>query len=279
MLKTLQIIMDCDPRPSEILVHIDVGDEMTEEKVSRVFPSVKIYQSAMRRGPGGGRNILIKEAKHDIVASFDDDSYPLDKDYFARLSAIIARYPQAAVIASAIVHRGEKIPEDHQAICMAVSFVGCGAALRKNDFREAGGYVALPWAYGMEETDLVLRLMAHGKMIYFCPWLRVFHDTDLSHHASAEINAAAISNIALLAFLRYPVRYMPYAGLQVLNRVFWSVKAGRFQGIMKGLFNIPGCLWRYRKLRSPISTNIFNNVLHTIRQGNKRLEPIKSRTL
>lgn len=275
LIKTLTRINECTPPPAELLIHVDSGDTETANIVRNRFPEVKIFESATRQGPGGGRNILIRAAENEIVASFDDDSYPIDKDYFSRLVSIFDNYPDASAVASVIVHRNEPVPDATRKISTATAFVNCGSAICKQDFIETGGYVVLPLSYGMEETDLALRLMASGKKIYFCPWLRTFHDTDLTHHASPEINAAAIANIALLAFLRYPLVYLPYGVLQVLNRVIWCVKAGRFKGIFSGLTGIPCYLWRFKNTRSPIPVNIFHNVLRLMRKSiGKKQEPI-----
>lgn len=278
LLNTLTHISDCIPPPAEILIHVDSGDNETANLIRKRFPDVKIHESGIRQGPGGGRNILVHAAENEIIASFDDDSYPIDNDYFSRLALIFDAYPDASVVASAIVHKNESVPDAVKTICTASGFVNCGSAIRKKDFVEVGDYVVLPLSYGIEETDIALRLMAHGKKIYYSPWLRVFHDTDLNRHASPEINAAAIANIALLAFLRYPFVYLPLGLLQVLNRVIWCVKAGRFKGILSGLYCIPCYLWKFRNIRSPISLNIFRNVLRTIRIGYGKQEPIIVKT-
>jgi GT2 family glycosyltransferase len=246
-------MLECTPPPAEIIVHIDAGDFVTEAWLRSAFPGVRVLRSDNRMGPGGGRNKLVAAACHDIVASFDDDSYPLDRDYFARLCEVFSRRPDAAVVASQITHRGEPVPDAKAAICPAVQFVGCGVAYRRTDFLECEGYLPIAIAYGMEEVDLGIRLTSRSKNIYFTPWLRVFHDTDLSHHASADITAASIANLALLTYLRYPPRYWPYGGMQVLNRVLWLVKTGRLQGIVLGLLAIPGHLWRHKELRDPVS--------------------------
>jgi hypothetical protein len=52
-------------------------------------------------------------------------------------------------------------------------------------------------AYGMEESDLSLELFAAGQKIYEAEDLRVFHDSDLKHHHSAEVTSAAITNVGL----------------------------------------------------------------------------------
>src|SRR5256885_4776766 len=104
---TIRKIADCRPFPAEIIVHIDAGDSETEPWLRTAFPSVRVLSSKNRMGPGGGRNKLVAAARHDIVASFDDDSYPMDSDYFARLCEVFARRPDAAVVASQIAHRSE----------------------------------------------------------------------------------------------------------------------------------------------------------------------------
>ncbi len=248
-------VLDCRPPPAEIIVHVDVGDMNTEPWLRGEFPAVKVLQSADRMGPGGGRNKLIAAASSEIVASFDDDSYPMDDDYFARLSEVFNRRPDASVVASQIIHRGEPVPDATPVVRSSVLFVGCGVAYRQRDFLDCGGYVPLAMAYGMEEVDLAIRLVCRDKNLYFTPWLRVFHDTDLSHHGSTAITAASIANLALLAYLRYPVRYWPYGCVQVIHRVLWLVRARRLRGILAGLFAIPAHIWCHRRFRDTVSSS------------------------
>jgi GT2 family glycosyltransferase len=248
-------ILNCRPAPVEIIVHVDAGDVETEPWLRAEFPAVRVLQSTDRMGPGGGRNKLVEAARSEIVASFDDDSYPLDTDYFARLSEVFSRRPDAAVVASQIVHRGEPVPDAAAAVGPSVLFVGCGVAYRRHVFLECGGYVPLAMAYGIEEVDLAIRLACRRRNIYFSPWLRVFHDTDLSHHGSAAITAASIANLALLAYLRYPISYWPYGSMQVINRVLWLMRARRLRGIAAGLCGIPAHIWRHRRFRETVSSS------------------------
>jgi GT2 family glycosyltransferase len=262
---TLRRLMACHPLPDEIIVHVDHGDAQTEAGLRESFPAVKILTSDQRMGPGGGRNKAAAAAANDIVASFDDDSYPLDDDYFARVHAAFAARPDAAVIAAEIVDKGARIPEPRNLIGRTVHFVGCGAAYRRDEFLATGGYVPLAVAYGMEEVDLCLRLADRGQKVYVAKWLRVMHDSDLSHHASAQITAGSIANIALLVFLRYPLRYWPYGALQLANRIAWLVGVGRWRGIASGIARIPRHLWHHRALRHPVSASTLRFFLRSRR--------------
>ena len=119
---TLGMLSACTPCATETIVHIDSGDEVTARMVASRFPQVRTLSSAQRQGPGGGRNKLIEAASNDIVASFDDDSYPMDADYFARLEAAFDARPDAAAIASCIVHRGETAPAAQTSMGRAAHF-------------------------------------------------------------------------------------------------------------------------------------------------------------
>jgi GT2 family glycosyltransferase len=247
-------IYACDPAPAEVIVHVDGDDEETESQLAQLaLLQLVVLRSRQQVGPGGGRNRAIAQAKHEIVASFDDDSYPLDRDYFAQLLQLFANFPQAAIIGATIVHRGEPIPAASPTCQWVADFVGCGCAYRKAAFLQTSGYVPLPVAYGMEEVDLSLRLHHQGWQILASGQLRVFHDTNLGHHDSTKVTAASIANLALLSYLRYPPQFWGMGLLQCLNRVRWLLLHGRYAGVLTGMLSIPALLWQHRHQRQTIA--------------------------
>src|SRR6185369_4964106 len=173
--------------------------------IRAAFPDVRVLLSEERLGPGGGRNKLMVAATCELVASFDDDSYPIDADYFARALELFDRHPNASLICAALFHRGETIALDARDAQWTADFSGGACVYRRSVFLDAGGYVPLRVAYGMEEVDLALRLHSRGARILTTSWLRVFHDTDLQRHDDAQVTAGSIANVALLTYLRYPV--------------------------------------------------------------------------
>ncbi|AFY74464.1 putative glycosyltransferase [Synechococcus sp. PCC 7502] len=253
--KCINEILTCSPLPSEIIIHIDAGDCETEDfLISQNYPLVRWISSNTTQGPGGGRNKLMKEARYPIVANFDDDSFPLDKDYFAVIIELFTLYPQASVIAAQELRPDLPLKPRENSIKAVNSFQNCACVMRKNAFLQTQGYLPLRHAYGMEETDIALQLLDFGWQILESHNIRVFHDTQLSHHSSPAINAAHISNTALLAYLRYPTSYFPLGILQVLNRVRYAASVGRWNGISQGLWQIPKLLRQYHKQRQPVST-------------------------
>ncbi len=252
-LATLRILSACEPAPAEILVHVDGNQTEMLRRIQAEFPEVRCVLSEGNLGPGGGRNKLIAAARHDLVASFDDDSYPLDKDHFARVVMLFERVPEAAIIDGRVFLRGEPLETPMQRMEWCSDFTGGSCTYRREIFLGTRGYVPLPTAYGMEEVDLALRLHADGHRILNTPWLRVFHDTNLARHAHPEVTAGSISNIALLTFLRYPVALWPIGLFQLARRVSWLVAHGRSHGVLSGFRRIPAALWKNRQHRHTLS--------------------------
>jgi GT2 family glycosyltransferase len=260
-LATLRVIDNCNPAPDEILVHVDDNRVVCVLAIREAFPNVRVLLSNERVGPGGGRNKLMAAATHDFVASFDDDSYPIDSDFFARAQQLFAKHEDASVICAALYHRGETIALDERNAAWTADFSGGACVFRRSAFLEAGGYVPLPVAYGMEEVDLALRLHARGGRILTSSWLRVFHDTDLQRHGDPRVTAGSIANLALLAYLRYPVSLWLVGLGQCVNRVVWLLRHGRRRGIWRGVTMIPAHLRAHRQYRLPLAVSEVKSYL------------------
>jgi GT2 family glycosyltransferase len=260
-LATLHVIQSCVPPPDEVLVHVDANQVECESAVREAFPNVRVLRSTDQVGPGGGRNKLMNAAQSDFVASFDDDSYPIDSDYFARALTLFEKFPEASVVCAALYHTGESIGRDEQRARWTADFLGGACVYRRSAFLEAGGYVPLPVAYGMEEVDLALRVHSRGGKILTSQWLRVFHNSDLRHHADPRVTAGSIANLALLAYLRYPASLWCIGVGQCANRLLWLLRHGRRRGILKGLTMIPAHLRANRQYRLPVSKKALRSYL------------------
>ena len=260
-LATLRIIQSCVPAPDEVLVHVDANQVECETAIRKAFPAVRILRSDDQVGPGGGRNKLLNAAQFEFVASFDDDSYPIDSDYFARALTLCNRFPDASVICATLYHPREPITLDERRAQWTADFSGGACIFRREAFLEAGGYVPLPVAYGMEEVDLAIRLHSRGGKILTTRWLRVFHNTDLKHHGDPQVTAGSIANLVLLTYLRYPVSLWIVGAGQCANRLLWLLRHGRRRGIWKGLTMIPAHLRAHHHYRLPLSKRAVRSYL------------------
>jgi len=260
-LATLRVIQSCVPAPDEILVHVDANQVACETAIREAFEGVRVLRSDEQIGPGGGRNKLVEAAQFELVASFDDDSYPIDSDYFERALTVFEKFPDASVVCAALYHAGESIGLDDRSAHWTADFSGGACFYRRKAFLDAGGYVPLPVAYGMEEVDFAIRLHSQGGRILTTRWLRVFHNTDLKRHADPRVTAGSIANLALLAYLRYPVSLWGIGAGQCANRLLWLLRHGRRRGIWKGIAMIPAHLRTNQRYRLPLSSSAVRSYL------------------
>lgn len=267
VLTTLGRVYACDPRPAEVWVHVDAADGLLELELSKQFPNVRILTSPVRLGPGGGRHRCLLACKTPYVASFDDDSYPVDTDFFSRVERLFSENPRAAVIGASIWHRHDAPKPRVESLSQVPSFTGCGNAIRLAAYRQVRGYLARPVAYGMEESDVSLQMFAAHWKIFEAGDLRVFHDTELKHHQTAEITSGYVTNVGLFAFLNYPVIGWGWGFLQLANVVIFSIRMGRIRGLLSGILCIPAECYRNRQHRNPIAWSTVRSFLRFRRAG------------
>jgi GT2 family glycosyltransferase len=128
VLSVLEKIGQCDPGPAEIWVHIDMADGSLESELHRQFPNVRVLSASKRLGCSGGRHRCLLACTTPYAASFDDDSYPVDKDFFGRVEQLFLAHPQAAVLGASIWHRHEAEKARTDKLFPTPSFIGCGHA-------------------------------------------------------------------------------------------------------------------------------------------------------
>ena len=267
VISVLEKIQECDPKPAEMWVHVDSADGILEGELTRRFPNVGVLTSAGRLGPGGGRHRCLLACKSPYAVSFDDDSYPVDADFFRCVEQLFLQYPRAAIFCANIWQRYEPEKPRTRSLVQFPDYVGCGYAVRLAAYRQVRGYIPRPVPYGMEESDLSLQLFEAGWQIYEAGDLRVFHDTDLKHHQSPEVTSGVIANVGLYAFLHYPIRAWGWGVVQVANRVIYCIRKGRVRGICSGIMHIPADCYRNRRYRKPVSWQTLRRFLRFRRIG------------
>jgi GT2 family glycosyltransferase len=249
LVQTLEHLWACDPPPAQVIVHVDQSDGELDRELAARFPSIRILSSVGNVGPGGGRHRCLQAATQPFFASFDDDSWPVDRDFFAEVVTVFERHPRVAVLAATIQFLREVQSERVAEVKTITDYTGCGYAIRVEAYRQTAGHIDRACAYGVEEVDLSMQLHALEWRILECRSLRVFHDTQLSHHSRADVVACMVQNIALRAFLRYPVWLWPRAILQIGNIVLDMIRRRRFAGLCAGLCGIPATLIHYASQR------------------------------
>jgi GT2 family glycosyltransferase len=261
LVRTLEYLALCDPTPTEVIVHVDQSDGELERGLATRFPAVRVLSSRQRVGPGGARHRCILAATQPFVASFDDDSWPVDGDFFSTALMLLEHYPRAAVLAASIYEPGQFQPERTNEVKISADYIGCGYVIRTGVYRQTSGHIDRPLCYGIEEVDLAMQLFALEWDILQCSSLRVYHDTQFSHHDRADLVAGTVQNVALRGYLRYPVALWPRALLQLVNTVLFMIKSRRFEGLGSGLWGIPSTLRRYSSQRRKLPADKIRSYL------------------
>ena len=267
VLSVLEKIHECDPKPTEIWVHIDLANSKLERELNQRFPKIGVLTSPVQLGPGGGRHRCLLACTTPYAVSFDDDSYPVDSDFFSSVERLFSKHSKAALFEATIWHRFESPKARTDSVIPISDYVGCGYALRLAAYRQVRGYLPRPVAYGMEESDLSLQLFVTEWRIFQAGELRVFHDTELKHHQSPKITSGVITNIGLYAFLHYPLIGLFLGAIQVINKIVYSIRMGRNRGIMTGVLMIASECYRHRQYRRPLQLKTLIRFLRFRRTG------------
>jgi hypothetical protein len=158
----LEKIQGCNPRPAELYVHVDCAEGKLEGELARRLLGVKLLTSPRRLGAGGGRHRCLQVCSTPDAVSFDDDSYPVDAEFFGRVVQLFAERPRAAIFGASIWYPHERERAGVESFVRTPSYVGCGYAIRVAAYRQVRAYLPRPVPYGMEESDLSIQLFAAG---------------------------------------------------------------------------------------------------------------------
>jgi GT2 family glycosyltransferase len=176
--RTLAALSRLAPAPDEVIVTADGCTDGTLDLLRRAHPGVRMVVHETVRGSIPSRNEMAALCTCDVFVSLDDDSYPLDGDFVARVRQLFTTEPRLAV--ASFPQRTDEFPETLTAPGFGPaefvgSFANSGAAIRRPVFRELGGYPDF-FFHAYEEPDFALRCVAAG-------W-QVRHETSLAirHH-------------------------------------------------------------------------------------------------
>jgi GT2 family glycosyltransferase len=195
--------------PGARVIIIDNASEAPVEIPPRLDNGLPVQLHRLDENLGAAaRNVGAELAEGaEWLVMLDDDSSPRDAGFVRRLRA--ASGDVAAIAADITLPDGRRevggLPE---------VFVGCGAAVRRQAFLDAGGYDG-SFGYYVEEYDLCARLLLAGWRIAHEPWFRVRHererrgrDMDRILRALVRNNGWVIQRYAPEAVRRAELRHM-----------------------------------------------------------------------
>ena len=183
--RTLGVLARLAPAPDEIIVTADGCTDGTAELLRGSHPGVRLIVHDEAHGSIPSRNEMAAACACDVFVSLDDDSYPLETDFIARVRALFAARPRLAV--AAFPQRTDEFPAtltttDFGPEEFTGSFANSGAAIRRTAFEELGGYPEF-FFHAYEEPDFALRCVCAGWQVRHEPSLTIRH-----HFAGAQRN-------------------------------------------------------------------------------------------
>jgi GT2 family glycosyltransferase len=175
--RTLAALGRLAPAPDEVLVAADGCTDGTVEFLRTTYPQFGLIVHDQPRGSIPSRNELAAASTCDVFVSLDDDSYPLDSDFIARVRELFAARPRLAV--ASFPQRTDEFPETLTATNFGPphfvgSYANSGAALRRSTFEALGGYPDF-FFHAYEEPDFALRCTVAGWQVLYETSLTIRH--------------------------------------------------------------------------------------------------------
>ncbi len=176
---TLQQIRGCRPPPDEILVCCDGCSDDSADMLRDEFADVRVLENERWRGSIPSRDRLLREAHSEVVVSLDDDSFPMDPQFFLRVKGLFRKFPRAAVLTFPQVT--DEFPETLTQIrptrggrSLVGSFTNSGAALRRSIYLRLPGFATV-FEHAYEEPDYAKQCVGAGYGVVHEPALTVRH--------------------------------------------------------------------------------------------------------
>lgn len=227
-----------------IINNASTADYSPVEQFIAAHPEIPFrYQYSQENlGVARGRNVGIVQAKAPLLVTIDDDAWFRDKDALVQIVAafhstyltsnnsgilcfkvLYASTGQMQV--NAFPHKQFEAYKN-KAQFLAPYYIGCGHAIRKEVYENAGLY-PVDFFYGMEEYDLTYRVINLGYSIAYTADIVVLHNESPLGRTPQMIKMKMLwINKSKVAY-----RYLPFAYF-ISTAAMWS-----FEFLQKSAWN------------------------------------------
>lgn len=175
--RTLTRLRKLRPTPEEIIVCADGCTDDTVDMVNSTFREVTLIQNQEGQGSITSRDRMLKLASGEWVLSLDDDSYPVDDDFLARIEKVCSNHPEAAVITFPELRddsfASETKTTDSRGQYVS-AYANCGALMKRDFYLKQPGFPGF-FFHMYEEPDYTLQCYDAGMAVLFEPSLVIRH--------------------------------------------------------------------------------------------------------
>jgi GT2 family glycosyltransferase len=260
---TLLELEKLDPPPLEILICLD-GCTDGSAKMLQEFPSVAVIENERPYGSVYSRDRLFRISRGDLIVSLDDDSFPMQRDFVARLTKLADERPEVGVFAFEEMRpagkddRPFKRPIEESYIA---SYPNCAGAIRAKLYGAAASYPVF-FFHMYEEPDFCLQTYANGYVVQQIPSIKILHRyTHVGRNMIGRHHQHA-RNELLSVLIRCPFPHVFWvASYRILRQLIFAASNG-----INWVIHEPSWWWRAllgsRKAlaqRRPVPWNIYWN--------------------
>jgi GT2 family glycosyltransferase len=194
--RTLIRLSELRPPADEIVICADGCTDGTTEMVRSQFPNCVLLENETSRGSIYSRDRLLRASNNEIVASFDDDSYPIGSDFVGRVKGLFAQDSFVAVTSFPEISdnnaTADKTKTPSSAPHLVSAYANCAAAMRRDVYLRSQGFPKF-FGHMYEEPDYALQCYALGYHVRFEPTVPIHHhisaaqrDPMRRHHLNAR---------------------------------------------------------------------------------------------
>ena len=231
LLRTCRAVLNLDPAPREIIVCADGCTDETEAELRRNFPEVNLMANSSPAGSIVSRDRILRRAEAPIILSLDDDSYPVEPDFLARVEEWFAADPKLAVLTCFQMNDEFPLtvrdPDSQRGTRRLVaSFPNSAAAIRRDVYFDTAGYPAT-FFHQYEEPDFALQCYALGYHVVYEPALTVRHHYSGTGRNETRIHHLHARNEFWSTTMRAPLLLVPPVALyRVLSQLRYAASRG-----------------------------------------------------
>ncbi|HBD25537.1 glycosyltransferase family 2 protein [Flavobacterium sp.] len=258
-LSKLDVLLKRDD--TECIICNDGSSDDTAQKITSLFPYIKLITNSKSKGLIYSRNVLLNMANGDYAISLDDDANFLTDNVFEYIDEFFCKNERCGVIALRLFWNKEKpiSTATKEKTYRVNNFVGCGHVWRMKAWNDIPNYPDWFIFYG-EENFASLQLFKKGWEIHYLPQILVHHRVNLiSRKGNADYQLRQRRSIRAgwyLYFMFYPLHVIPRKlsytfWMQLKNKTFkgdWKATFGIFQALFDVLINLPKLIKQSNRL-------------------------------
>jgi GT2 family glycosyltransferase len=260
-LETVHNLLNQEGVNLKILI-VDQGSREEElqllKESTKQYPNVHITELGKNVGVPSGRNIGTRLGNAEYTVSIDNDAIFESSDALKRVIEIFEKEPKIAVVSFRIknFYTGQddelswvypkKLKASRDRKFLTARFVGCGHAIRRQVFEQAGGYdddLFFFW----EEVDFSYRVINLGYQLVYAPEISVLHKVAPEARVRWEDQRFYfLVRNAIYINLKYNQDFFKalVLGLGYLVKGFYNfLPLQTLRGVIDGI-------WMYKKLRA-----------------------------